>query len=203
MEYIESKYRFTIQTLEHKLQLTEKETNSEHSNNAKVPKMPFLDESKDDIGSCLRSFERYTTAQKWKEDSWAVNLSALLQGRALDVYALLPQEKAADYDALKTALLKRFKKTEDGHRRKFRRCRLEVQETFLQFPVRLSSYLDRQVELGKVNNSYEGLFGMMLRDQFLSICNRDLLLFLKQYKLYFLEFFLLQKPVSMINLHVT
>lgn len=57
--------------------------------------MPFLDESKDDI-------ERYATAQKWKEDSWAVNLSGLLQGRALDVYALLPQEKATDNDALKT-----------------------------------------------------------------------------------------------------
>lgn len=42
MEEIESKYRLTIQTLEHNLQLTEKETNSEHSNNAKVLKMPFL-----------------------------------------------------------------------------------------------------------------------------------------------------------------
>lgn len=114
MEEIESKYRLTIQTLEHKLQLTEKETNSEHSNNAKSPKMPFLDESKDDIDSYLRRFERYATAQKWKKDSWAVNLSALLQGRALDVYALLPQEKATDYDALKTALLKRLKKQKMG-----------------------------------------------------------------------------------------
>lgn len=64
MEEIESKYRLTIQTLEHKLQLTEKETNSENSNNAKVPKMPFLDESKDDIDSYLRRFKRYATAQK-------------------------------------------------------------------------------------------------------------------------------------------
>lgn len=131
MEEIESKYRLTIQTLEHKLQLTEKETNSENSNNAKVPKMPFLDESKDDIDSYLRRFKRYATAQKWKKDSWAVNLSALLQGHALDVYALLPQEKATDYDALKTALLKRFEKTEDGFRQKFRRCRPKVGETFL------------------------------------------------------------------------
>lgn len=58
--------------------------------------MSFFDESKDNIDSCLRRFERYATAQKWKEDSWVVNLSALLQGRALDVYALLPQEKATD-----------------------------------------------------------------------------------------------------------
>lgn len=31
-----------------------------------------------------------------------------------------------------------------------------------------------------MNNTYEGLFDMMLRDQFLSICNRDLLRFLKE-----------------------
>lgn len=42
MEEIESKYRLTVKTLEHKLQLTEKKTNSDHSNNAKVAKMPFL-----------------------------------------------------------------------------------------------------------------------------------------------------------------
>lgn len=34
--------------------------------------------------------------------------------------------------------------------------------------------------LGKTNNIYEGLFDMMLRDQFFSNCNRDLLLFLKE-----------------------
>lgn len=76
--------------------------------------------------------------------------------------------------------MKRFEKNEDGFRQKFSRCRPEVGETFLQFSVRLSSYLDRWVELGKVNNTYEGLFDMILRNQFLSICNRDLLLFLKE-----------------------
>eukprot|EP00105_Crassostrea_gigas_P036715 XP_019920863.1 PREDICTED: uncharacterized protein LOC105323550 isoform X1 [Crassostrea gigas] len=61
-------------------------------------------EIKDDIDSYLRRFERYAEAQKWKPDTWAVNLSALLRGRALDVYALLPQEQALNYDALKTSL---------------------------------------------------------------------------------------------------
>lgn len=68
MTEIGSKYSFTIQTLEHKVQLTKKEINSEYSYNAIVPKMPFLDESKDDIDSYLRRFERYATEQKWKED---------------------------------------------------------------------------------------------------------------------------------------
>lgn len=46
---------------------------------------------------------------------WAVNLSALPTGLALDVYAILSQKNALHNAVLKTALLKRFeKKTEDG-----------------------------------------------------------------------------------------
>ncbi|XP_061176104.1 uncharacterized protein LOC133185059 [Saccostrea echinata] len=180
MEEIESKLMHTIQTLEQKLAVKELEMKSENSSNAKFPKMPVFDEVKDDIDSYLRRFERYAAAQKWKLDSWAVNLSALLRGRVLDVYALLPQEKALDYDALKTALLKRFEKTEDGFRQKFRKSRPEVGETFSQFVVRLGSYLDRWIELGRVDKTFEGLYDMFLRDQFLLMCNKELTLFLKE-----------------------
>ena len=104
----------------------------------------------------------------------------MLQGRALDVYALLPFDKAKDYDELKSALLKRFELTEDGFRQKFRGCRPENGETFQQFAVRMGSYFDRWLEMSKVKPTYDGLYDLMLRDQFLSICNRDLLLFLKE-----------------------
>ena len=87
----------------------------------KMPKLLSFDDSKDDMDSYLRRFERYADVMKWKKDMWATNLSALLKGRALDVYALLPPDQALDYDALKTALLKRFDLTEDGFKRKFSR----------------------------------------------------------------------------------
>ena len=72
------------------------------------PKIPPFEDGKDEIDSYLRRFERYATAQKWNPDIWATNLSALLKGTALDVYALMPAEKALDYEALKAALLKRY-----------------------------------------------------------------------------------------------
>lgn len=59
-------------------------------------------------------------------------------------------------------------------------CRPESGETFSQFSVRLGSYLNRWLELGRVPNTFNGLYDLVLRDQFLSICNRDLLLFLKE-----------------------
>lgn len=99
------------------------------------------------ILTLLRRFERYITAQKWKKKTVWQLISALYFKVVHSMYMLFyPRKKATDYDALKTALFKRFEKTEDGFRQKFRRCRPEVGETFLQFSVRLSSYLDRCVE---------------------------------------------------------
>ena len=96
----------------------------------------------------------------------------MLKGRVLDVYALLPSDKALDYNELKKALLKRFDMTEDGFKRKFRSCKPEPCETFSQFSVRLSSYLTKWIAMGGCNKTYEGLFDLMMRDQLLHICNK-------------------------------
>ena len=146
----------------------------------KGPKLPVFDEGKDEMDSYLHRFERYATAQLWKQEVWATHLSALLKGRALDVYALLPVEKALDYNELKKALLKRYELTEDGFKRKFRSCRPELGETFSQFSVRLSSYLTKWIEMAGGHKTYEGLFDLMMRDQLLHICNKELTLFLKE-----------------------
>ena len=63
-------------------------------------------------------------------------MSALLKGRALDVYAKLSVDDAADYEKLKEALLKNFDMTERGFRKKFRYKRSEKSETFIQFSSR-------------------------------------------------------------------
>ena len=137
--------------------------------------MPFFDEVKDDIDSYLRRSERYAAAQKWTVETWAVHLSALLRGRALDVYALLPQDQALNYEALKTSLLKRFERTEDGFRNRFRKCRPEAGETVSQFSVRLGSYLNRWIELCKVDHSFVGLTGSIslnVQQRSITACER-------------------------------
>ena len=64
---------------------------------------------------------------------WVAYLSALLKGRALDVYNRLSTEDAADNVKLKDALLKNFDITERGFRKKFRYSRVERSETFIQY----------------------------------------------------------------------
>ena len=147
---------------------------------AKAPKIPAFNEGKDEMDSYLLRFERYATAQKWEPDTWATGLSALLQGKALDVYALMPKEDALNYDKLKVALLKRYELTEEGFKRKYKKCKPENGETFQQFTTRMKSYFTRWIDMASIEKSYEGLQDLILREQLTFICNRDLELFLRE-----------------------
>ena len=147
---------------------------------AKAPKIPAFNEGKDKMDSYLLRFKRYATAQKWEPDTWATGLSALLQGKALDVYALMPKEDALNYDKLKVALLKRYELTEEGFKRKNKKCRPENGETFQQFTTRMKSYFTRWIDMANIEKSYEGLQDLILREQLTFICNRDLELFLRE-----------------------
>ena len=51
-------------------------------------------------------FERFATTAKWEKTGRASKLSALLSGRALEVYSRLSEEAAQDYDRVKLALMK-------------------------------------------------------------------------------------------------
>ncbi|XP_060070207.1 uncharacterized protein LOC132550192 [Ylistrum balloti] len=146
----------------------------------KGPKLPPFEEGKDNMDAYISRFERYAVAQKWEKANWGANLSALLKGRALDVFCRLPVERALDYDMLKTALLKRFELTEEGFRKKFRSARPEAGETFSQFAIRLDSYFQRWIEMAETTRDFASLKDLMIRDQFLHCCGKELSLFLKE-----------------------
>ena len=100
--------------------------------------------------SYLGRFERFAESQKWKREHWAMYLSALLKGRALDVYSMMPSEQASNYDRLKDALLKRYQLSADGFKKRFRSAKPEAGETPSQFLTRIDNYLERWIELAKL-----------------------------------------------------
>ena len=53
---------------------------------AKAPKLPSFVDGKDDLDAYLWRIERFATTAKWDRTGWATKLTALLSGRALDVY---------------------------------------------------------------------------------------------------------------------
>ena len=51
-----------------------------------MPKLQPFDDKNDDMDAFIRRFESYAVSLEWPIDKWALNLSALLNGIALDVY---------------------------------------------------------------------------------------------------------------------
>ena len=82
-----------------------------------IPPLPVFQEGKDDIDSYLCRFERHASCVGWNKPDWALALSALLSGKALDIISRL------------TAELKGYDLTEEGYRMKFRQSKLHQGET--------------------------------------------------------------------------
>ena len=80
-------------------------------------------------------------------------LSALLKGRALEIFVRLSKDDQSDYNQLKEALLTHFDLTERSFRKRFMDCRPEKAETFKQFSGRLASYLDKWLGLAKIEKN--------------------------------------------------
>ncbi|GFS01617.1 hypothetical protein ElyMa_006426900, partial [Elysia marginata] len=64
----------------------------------KSPRLPCFEDTKDQIDSYLLRFERYANVNGWSRSDWAIHLSALLKGKALDVYTRLSETEATVYD---------------------------------------------------------------------------------------------------------
>ena len=82
-------------------------------------------------------------------------MARLLQGKALDVYQRLADDEVDDYDVLKAQLLKRFRLTEGGYRKRFKTGKLEPGETPAQFAERLKRYLEKWPVLSQHMKAYK------------------------------------------------
>ena len=153
---------------------------AEKDDRAKAPKLPAFVDGKDDLDAYLQRFERFADTAKWHRTGWASKLNALLSGRALEVYSRLSEEAARDYDKVKIALMKRYDLTEDGYRRKFRASKPEVDESPDQFIVRLDRYLLRWLELSDTERTFDGLKDLIVKEQFIDSCPKDLAIHLRE-----------------------
>ena len=183
MQELENKSK--VELLEKQIELEKAKAakkSPEPKHDIKGPKLPPFEEGKDDMDAYLHRFERFAKSLGWPQKDWAVRLSSLLKGKALEAYTRLSNADAGGFDKVKQALLKRFELTQDGFRQKFRSCQPESGESAPQFALRLENYLVRWVELADTAKTYEGLKDLLLREQFINASKRDLALFLKERK---------------------
>ena len=148
---------------------------------AKAPKLPNFNEERDNMDAYLDRFERFADSQKWKKELWALNLSALLTGQALDVYSRMSPDVANNYDKLKEALLLRYDMTRDGFRRKFREGKIDKDESPVQYVSKLKRYANRWVEMSKITKNYDQLMQLFVREQFIDTCDKSLAEYLNRH----------------------
>ena len=129
---IEAEKELALKELELKAQQSKASTSPAatpppRNKDAKSPKLESFIDEKDELDSYLLRFERYAENASWEKDTWAIKLSALLTGRAMEVYTRMSDADASDYDKLKKALLTRYNYTEDGYRKRFREATPETE----------------------------------------------------------------------------
>ena len=144
------------------------------------PKLPSFCDGKDDMDSYLQRFERYAENEGWDPECFGTYLGSLLSGKALEVYSQLPAADARDYETLKEALLVQYQLTQEDYRKIFFSGVQSATETASQFLARLEHCFDHWVRLSKIEHSFEGLRELVLMEQFLHACPRDLALFAKE-----------------------
>jgi len=146
------------------------------------PKLPPFDEKVDEFDSYLLRFERVATQQGWPEEQWAACLSTCLRGKALEVYSRLSSSDSQDYSKLKEALFYHFDLTEEGFRKRFYKTKKLGDESWSQFLARASHYLERWVELSNTEETYEGLFNLIMKNRIIDELPERVAIFVKERK---------------------
>ena len=150
-----------------------------YDKDAKSSKLPSFTYKKDKLDSYLLPFERYAENASWEKDTWAIKLSALLTGRAMDIYTRMSHTDANDYAKLKKALLTGYNYTEDDNRKRFREATPENEETSDAFVIRLKNYLAKWLELsGSSPENFDALVDLIVKEQFINACSEDLAMYL-------------------------
>src|SRR6218665_693968 len=152
---------------------------TEHRGTIRDVQMPLYDES-EDLDIYLNRFELTCSALKISKDLWVLALIKSLKGQALEVHERMRAEDAQDYDKLKIELLKRFRLTEGGYRKKFKGAVREKDETTVQFGDRLTRYLEKWLQMSGFKETYAGLKDLIIRDQFFCKCDDETRCFIKQ-----------------------
>ena len=147
---------------------------------AKVPRLPVFHDDKDDLDAYIERFERFAMTHHWPRESWALSLSALITGKALEVYSRLSADEADDFDVLKKALLDRYHLNAEGFRMKLRDSIADEGESPAQFITRLENYLNKWIELTKIPKTFAGMVQLILTEQFISTCSNNLANLLKR-----------------------
>ncbi|KAM7313406.1 axoneme-associated protein mst101(2)-like [Ixodes scapularis] len=111
----------------------------------------------EDIGLFLVNFERTCDRIGWSRDTWPQLLLTFLPCEAAQVVARLSPEEAADYDAVKLGLQKKYRLSTEAFRQRFRGARKKTEESYIEFAYNLRSNLVEWLKSAEVYGNHGGI----------------------------------------------
>ena len=139
-----------------------------------------FDAMKESFDDYLTKFEMVVGFQKIPQGMKAMALICNLTGKALEVVNRLSPMDRSDYEKVKFELLEHFQLTEEGYRKKFRSAKPEKYESPRQYAGRLKGYLQKWVMMSDIDETFDSLMDLMLREQFVNACPRGVEEFIKE-----------------------
>ena len=112
--------------------------------------------------------ERTALNLGWPRECWSMLLLTALTGIAQRAYATLPTENCADYELVKSAVLKSFELVPEAYRQKFRTQRKTGNQSYVEFLREKENALDKWCDSEGIDGDVEKLRQLILAEEFLN-----------------------------------
>lgn len=172
MEFEKAKLELRNRELDHEFALKRMELEMANKKGAAVSEFdvgqnrrmvpPFC---KRDVEKYFSHFERVATTLKWPADFWCLLLQCVITGKAQEAYSALTIDEAADYETVKSAILKAYELVPEAYRQRFRHYVKLSGQTYVEFAHEKEILFDRWCASKKVE-SREQLRQLMLVEDF-------------------------------------
>lgn len=164
-----------------KVELGSKPNNSEHTTKFDVSRCIHLVPSfqEKDVDKYFLHFEKVAENLKWPKEFWTMILQSGLVGKARAIFTELSVEQAANYDFVKSVILKGYELIPEAYRQKFRDCFKHKDQTYMEFARTKEQYLDRWLLSKRVDQDYDRFRQLILIEEFKRCIPNDVKTFIE------------------------
>ena len=123
-------------------------------------------------------FEKVAENLNWPKEHWTLLLQSVLIGKAREIYIQLSVEQSQHYETVKELILKGYELVPEAYRQKFRNCKKDSNQTYVEFARSKEQLFDRWCCSKKIDQNYDKLRQLMLVEEFKRCIQSDVKTFL-------------------------
>ena len=132
-------------------------------------------------------FEKVAENLNWPKEHWTLLLQSVLIGKAREIYIQLSVEQSQHYETVKELILKGYELVPEAYRQKFRNCKKDSNQTYVEFARSKEQLFDRWCCSKKIDQNYDKLRQLLLVEEFKRCIQSDIKTFLDEKQVETLE----------------